>query len=298
MDMTSAPDPADVSGPDLPRDPADYAPRRRGLGAAFWAMIAFGVLCAVAGGIIGRYGPEIFPKKPTSAPAASPAAAPPAQPTTAALAPSLGAVAPAPSAPGGDVGALTARLDRLQVDQRRIADASAAALAVATLSQASDTSRPFADQLASVQRLLPDSAELRALQPLAQAGAPSRASLAAELARLADRVSVASRAPAADAGVLARLGHLLASIFVVRRIDGGGGKDPDAVLARAQRAIDEGDLDGALRETASLPPAGRDALADWRAQAERRDDIDRLVAAIRAGAARDLAQAAGQAPAT
>lgn len=45
----------------------DPAPRRRGLGPAFWAMIAFGLACAVAGGVVGFWGPELFPKKPASA---------------------------------------------------------------------------------------------------------------------------------------------------------------------------------------------------------------------------------------
>ena len=42
-----------------PTEPA--APRRRGLGPAFWAMIAFGFLAAVAGLIVGLFGPRLFP---------------------------------------------------------------------------------------------------------------------------------------------------------------------------------------------------------------------------------------------
>ena len=47
---------------------------------------------------------------------------------------------------------------------------------------------------------------------------------------------------------------------------------------------DDGDLAGALRQTDALPPAGRDALADWRACAQRRINIGWLVAGLRAGA--------------
>lgn len=141
-------------------------------------------------------------------------------------------------------------------------------------------------------------AALRALQPLAQAGAPSPAALAAEFARQADRASAASRAPTADLGLGARLGHLLAEVFTVRRIAPAAGGDPDAVLARAQLAADNGDLEAALRETDALPPAGREALADWRARAQRRIDVDRLVAAVRAGALRQLAAVSDTAPPT
>jgi hypothetical protein len=294
--MSNAPDPADVTSPDLPRDPADYAPRRRGLGAAFWAMIAFGVLCAVAGGVIGRYGPQLFPKKPEPA-ASSPApAAPQPVPSAAGVGPApgpLGATTPAPAS--ADV---AARLDRLQTDQRRIAAAAGEALAAAALSDAARSSRPFAGALADLQRSLPDSAALRALQPLAQAGAPSPAALAAEFARQADRASAASRAPTADAGLGARLSRLLAEVFTVRRIAPAAGGDSDAVLARAQLAADNGDLEAALRETDALPPAGREALADWRARAQRRIDVDRLIAAVRAGALRQLAAVSDTAPPT
>jgi hypothetical protein len=196
------------------------------------------------------------------------------------------------------VAAIGARLDHLQAGQQRLAGAAGAALAAATLSEAAQSSQPFAGQLDGVGRLLPGSAELAALRPLAQTGAPSRAALAAQFADLADRASLAARAPGEDAGLVERLGQLMASIFILRRVDRQGGDSPDAVLARAQRLADDGDLDGALRATDALPPAGREALADWRARAQRRADIDRLVSAVRADALGQLAEAADRGPAT
>ncbi len=299
--MTSAPDPANFTGPDLPRDPADYAPPRRGLGAAFWAMIAFGVFCAIAGGIIGRYGPQLFPKRPQPAASPPPASATPPSPSPAAsLAPPPGAASPpsAPSAGSADVTAIGARLDRLRAGQQQIAEAAGEALAAAELTEATQSSQPFADQLAGVQRLAPGSAEVAALRPLAKSGAPSRAVLAAQFAQAADRASLAAHAPGENAGVLARLRRLLASIFILRRTDRLSGSDPDAILARAQRLADDGDLEGALLQTDALPPAGREALADWRARAQRRVDIDRLVAAVRADALRELALTSDRGPAT
>ena len=89
--------------------------------------------------------------------------------------------------------------------------------------------------------------------------------------------------------MLARAAHVLAAIFTLRRIDRISGNDPDAVLARAQRRADDGDIEGALRELAALPPAGQPPLAAWKARALRRAEIDRVVANIRAGAVSDLA---------
>ena len=137
MGMTSAPDPAGVTGPDLPRDSADDAQRPRGLGAAFWAMIAFGVFCAVAGGIIGRYGPQLFPVRPKP----SPAALPPAAASTTAMSPAMAVAAPTPAIPAADVAVLSDRLDHLRAGQQRIA---------AELSEAAQSSQPFAGQRASL----------------------------------------------------------------------------------------------------------------------------------------------------
>ena len=89
---------------------------------------------------------------------------------------------------------------------------------------------------------------------------------------------------------MARAVRALSAVVTVRRVDHMKGNSPDAVLGRADALVQEGDLEGALRELTRLPPAGRDALAAWRAQAQARVDIDRHVAAIRAVAVRNLSQ--------
>ncbi|QUD86989.1 COG4223 family protein [Phenylobacterium montanum] len=292
--MTSAPDPADHIDMALPRDPAEYSLRRHGFGLAFWAMIVFGLLCVAAGFAVSRYGPTLFPPKVTPAPPASSApsavVAPPiAPPGDLQTAPPQATLAAAPeAAPSAEVRAISGRLDRLEADQHRAAHAAAEALAAADLSEVSQGSLPFEGQLAAVDRLLPDSADLRALRPLAAVGAPSRAALASELSGLADRAAVAARAPAPDAGVLTQIAHALASVFTVRRVDKVNGASPDAVLARAQAHANDGDIEGALKALDGLPKGGQAVLADWRAQAQRRVAIDRRIAALRAGALRDL----------
>ena len=291
--MTSAPDPADSAEIGLPRDPADYSLRRRGLGFGFWAGIIFTGLCVVAGVTISRYGPVLWPVKSATPPAAVAPAAPAMSAPAAALdqaAPPVAAAPapPAPAAPSAEILALSGRLERLEADQHRAAHAAAEALAAADLSEVSQASQPFEGQLAAVDRLLPDSADLRALRQLAATGAPSRAALAAELAGLVDRAAVAARAPPADAGLLAKITHALAAVFTIRRVDRVNGKNPDAVLARAQQHANDGDVEGALKTLDDLPAGGQAVLSDWRAMAQRRIAIDRHVAALRAGALRDL----------
>ena len=304
--MTSAPDTGEAAGavsdPTLPRDPSEYAPSRRpGFGAAFWASIIIGLVLIAAGAIIGFFGARLFPVHPAaqvSGQAAAESSAAPSSPSPVDL---PGGAAAIPAAPPGviagapspaELTALGARLDRLQSDQRRVAQASAEALAAADLSETARGSLPFADPLARLDRLLPDTPQLRTLRALAQTGAPSREALAAEFTGLADRAAVASHAPPPGSSVLARVAHALSAIFTLRRIDQVSGTGPDAVLARAQRRADDGDIEGALKELTALPPAGQQVLAGWRSRALRRAEIDRITADIRAGAVRDLAAAA------
>ena len=288
--MTSTPEPDELEGPGLPRDPHDYALRRRGFGVGFWAMMAFAVLCVLAGVAVDRLGPKLFPvRNAQAAPPQSGAAAlsTPAASDEAAAgqpAPPLSAPAAAPPALAG----LSARLDRLESGDERLREAAAEALAAADLAQAAQTSRPFADQVEALRPLLPQSSALRALSAYAQTGAPSRAQLAIQLGAIADHVVVAAQEPAKDAGAFAHLTHVLAAVFTVRRVDRLTGDDPDAILARAQARADDGDLEGAVRALDQLSPAGRDAAAPWAAQAARRIAIDSLAASLRADAERDL----------
>jgi hypothetical protein len=301
--MTDAPEPAELAAPDLPRDPAQYAAHRPRLPLSFWLMIVFGLVCVLAGVAVGRLGARLFPVKPAAQSAA------PAQTSAADSAPNGAYVAPPPlaatpsgapitaAAPAGPtpaaVAALNGRIDQLVQSQHRSASAAGAALAASELGEAAQSSRPFADQLAALDPILPDSSALRTLRPLAAQQTPSRAALAADFAVEADHVAVASRAPPKGSGLIKRLLHTLTAVLTIRRVDKLTGDSPDAVLARAQRQVDDGDLEDALTTLNDLPPAGREAIAAWRARAARRVMIDRLIAAIRQGAAQDLAEASG-----
>ena len=64
----------------------------------------------------------------------------------------------------------------------------------------------------------------------------------------------------------------------------------------AQRLLDEGDVEGAIRSLDTLPDPARVVLAPWLASAERRVEIDRHVAAVRADALAGLAQVSRAAP--
>lgn len=277
-----------------PRDPASYA-RPRLMGPSFWALIAFGVLCVLSGMALARFGPDVFPHRPVEALDArlgQAAPAPLAAPVP--VAPSTDAPATAPAAAAED-GSVGARLSALEADQGRVSRAAASALAAAAVVEAAQGSRPFADELARLEAIAPPSADLSALRPLAAAGAPSRAALAASFGDYASRAAAASKAPREGAGLGARLAYALSKVVTVRRIDDPRGDGVDAVLVRAERTIEDGDYGEAARQLSALPPASREALAPWLVRAERRAEIDRRVSAVRAQALADLARAAGEA---
>jgi hypothetical protein len=260
--------------------------------------MGFCLVCILAGVFVVKLGPTLFPAKPRSAPPAAAAEAPSLPSIDARLAdiqarlqaspPPAAAPVPAPSA---ELASLAERVDRLEADRRRLVSAASAALAAASLSEAASSARPFGSELAMAQAVLPDSPDVKALRALADTGAPTPGELAAEFPDAAANAAVAVRAHARGDGFFAVVAKAIASILTVRRTDNLQGSGVDAVLGRAERRVNDGDLAGALAELKSLSPPGQEAMAPWRARAQRRLEIDRRVAAIRGSALAELTRA-------
>ncbi|WP_309088212.1 hypothetical protein [Phenylobacterium sp.] len=267
--------------PALPKDPAEY--RRRPLGLGLWSLLALCALCLLVGVGAGVLAPRILAEPP--APAGMPAST--EVPTSVAAAPpELERAEPA------EIQRLNARIAALESEGARTSEAAAAALAAAALVEASQGSEPFAVELAALRAASPDLPELAALARVAQQGAPSRAQLAAEFPRYAARAASAARTPGPDAKLGDRIVYVLSRVVSVRQVSDTQGPGADAVLARAEQALQQGDVVGALKALDALPPNARDSMAPWRAEAERRAHIDRQAVRLRTRAVRDL-QAAG-----
>ncbi|WP_156945877.1 COG4223 family protein [Roseicyclus elongatus] len=65
-----------------------------------------------------------------------------------------------------------------------------------------------------------------------------------------------------------------------RSIEPREGDDPDAVLSRAQAAVDRADFAAALTEIAALPETAQAEMADWMAQAETRAAVDAALVTV------------------
>jgi len=84
-------EPSDITAP---KDPAEYRPRPL-LGVTFWAMIAFAVICVLAGVAIAQFGPRLFAPKPAPhAAETAPSAEPPPPPDDPMLRRMVGSVIP------------------------------------------------------------------------------------------------------------------------------------------------------------------------------------------------------------
>lgn len=183
------------------------------------------------------------------------------------------------------------RIAALEASQARMSRAAAAAVAAASLADAAEGSEPFAGELASLERLAPTSRGIRALRDLAELGAPTRAALVGEFPAAAARAARAAEGEDADGGFFDALGRAFRSVFSLRRIGDLEGDSADAILARAERQVREGDIEGALSQLQSLPEPAREAMAEWTARAERRVEIERRINALRAQALGDLSGA-------
>lgn len=273
-----------ASGPDLPRDPAEYRPRPL-IGVGFWAFIAFGVLCVLAGAGVVLLGPKLWAPKP-AAPAVQ---APPAKPLALATPPPLAAPAvDVAEVAAGEVSQLRARIAALETKDARSADAAGAAMAAMAVMQLSQGRAPFAAELAAIHRDAPGLPISDGLMQLAAAGAPTRAELALSFPQAAAQASLRARRPPDGAGLGDQLAYAAARVVTIRRVDDLSETTPDSLLAAAEFAVNRGDVGRAVALVDRLPAASRAALAGWRDGAVRRAAIDREAATLRERVARDL----------
>jgi hypothetical protein len=278
----------------IPADPTAY---RRRSGLKWWliivGVIVWTIICVVGALVIAGLG-----KPQSGGEAVLPLNLPfVSHPTEPAPAPQPAIVAPSPAAaPVAADAALTARIEKLEAQQGRSNQAAASALAAASLAEAAASAAPFDAELASIGQLLPATADMPALQRLARQGAPTRTALAAEFTETVTRAAAAAHEPAEGSGFMAKLSHALSRIVTIRRVNDVAGSGSDAILARAQRELEDGDLEAAVADLDKLPVPARRALAGWRERAQRRLDIDRQVSAIRTAAMRDLAASSGARP--
>jgi hypothetical protein len=188
-------------------------------------------------------------------------------------------IAAAAEAAEARIAAAESRADAL-AETARGADA---ALALTRLRAAVETGQPFAGPLADLDAALGDLPE--ALATHAQAGVATLPELQRRFPGAAREGLAAALKATVGEGWGDRFAAFLRAQVGARSLEPRDGDDPDAVLSRAEAALDSGDVGAALAELSALPGEGRDAMSGWIAAAEARQAVT---------AALDSAAAAGQ----
>jgi hypothetical protein len=148
------------------------------------------------------------------------------------------------------------------------ATAASAQRALAKIVSAIDTGQPFADEYSEIETL--DIGELDpALGDVADEGVATLSALQTEFPEQARTALATARSSGVEDGQQG-LGGFITRSLGARSVTPREGDDPDAVLSRAEAALNSGDLATTLNELDTLPEEAQAAIADWRAAAEAR----------------------------
>jgi len=161
---------------------------------------------------------------------------------------------------------------RLRGEAEATASKVRASTAVARLAAALEAGAPLGAPLADL-----GAAGVTAPAEFAQ-DVPTLARLREDFATAARAALATARADAPGEGMLDRLGSFLLAQTGARSLTAREGADADAVLSRAEAALNRGDLPAALAEIATLPQGARAEMAAWVALAERREAATRALA--------------------
>ena len=146
---------------------------------------------------------------------------------------------------------------QLRAQSEAAAQRTMAQAAVARLGAALDSGAPLAPAIADLQ------AAGLALPTAITDQVPSLTALQSSFPDAARAGLAAARRSEASGTLGERVGAFLLAQTGARSLEPQEGSDPDAVLSRAQAAVDAGDIGRAVTELAALPETGQAAMADW-----------------------------------
>lgn len=215
--------------------------------------------------------------------------------TVSAISSNLATVAAKAEAMSQEIAQLQQALQDLRAArQSQASEGTSLALAVNQLAQAVNRRGSYQPALQTVTALAGDSpaaaAALADLQAFADGGAPDLASLRSAFPVMASNVMKAiALADNAD-WMSSALGRIKSLVSIRRVGEEVSGDDPEALLAQAEVALDNGDLPEAVKLLGMLPPAGLEAADSWLDKAKGRIAVMTAIDALQAQAIGALAQ--------
>jgi hypothetical protein len=193
-------------------------------------------------------------------------------------------LAAAAEATQAEIAAAEARAIELETEaeeRARAAEEEAQALARRTEAKAAllqidaalDSGEPYTESLARLQTNLGEEAGVPvSLYNPADTGVPTLSELRESYPEAAREALGASAVAAAEGDPGDRLMAFLRTQTQARSLSPQEGSSADAILSRAEAALDRGDVQGALAEIETLPADGRAAMEDWIAEARLRTE--------------------------
>jgi hypothetical protein len=179
---------------------------------------------------------------------------------------------------------LGGRVEALETRKQQASAGEGLVVAIGQLQTALVAGRPYAKELRAVQALTHDDPDLEAtLAPLsasADSGLTSDVALNRQFRDLAPAILAADRTRSDASWTDQALGRL-SSIVTIRRASGEvAGDGADAILARAEAALNEGAIAKAVTEMEKLAGPAAEKAAPWLAQARARVAADAAAQAL------------------
>lgn len=172
------------------------------------------------------------------------------------------------------IAAAEAEAAAVRAEAQAAAEKALAQAAIARMRLAMDNGAPLVEALAEL-----NAAGLDVPEAL-NATVPTLAALREGFAPAARAALITARKDTAGEEPLDRLGAFLLAQTGARSLEVREGDTADAVLSRAEAALNAGDVPGALAEVDALPEAAKTAMTDWIAQAGARVAATDALAAL------------------
>ncbi|WP_222354333.1 COG4223 family protein [Rhizobium leguminosarum] len=171
---------------------------------------------------------------------------------------------------------------RLEEAEKKLSEpredvAVARAIAAAALKAAIDRGGPFLAELDTFAGVAPDDPAVADLRAFAETGIPSRTELVGEVPDVATAIVEAVNQPDPNQSWSDRLMSSAKSLVTVRPVGNIEGESVEAIAARMEEKVKNGDLPGASAEWNSLPALGKQASAAFKQSLEARIRVEELV---------------------
>ncbi|WP_337269369.1 hypothetical protein [Oryzifoliimicrobium ureilyticus] len=174
---------------------------------------------------------------------------------------------------------VSSRLDAAEkkLNEPRQDVAVAKAVAAAALKGAIDRGGNFTAELETYGKIAPDDETVAQLKPFAESGVPSRAELMRQVPDVATAMVEAANRPDPNAEWWTRLTASAKSLVKVRPVGAVEGDSVEAIAARFEDKVKNGELQGASGEWAHLPDVAKQASAAFEKSLEARTRVEDLV---------------------